>query len=88
MTVRDLLQALQGCDLDTLVVLSADGEGNHFSPLSEADTDTFAYVAENAWSGEIGLRELTEDLQRKGYSCEDVVDPQDGAPAVVLWPTN
>lgn len=51
MTVGQLCEALSGMDSDTLVVLSKDGEGNEFSPLSEVGKGR--YRADTTWSGEL-----------------------------------
>lgn len=83
MKVKDLIKLLQKEDPNRLVVMSKDSEGNGFSPL--ADMSTESYAADSTWSGEIGLEKLTPELEKKGYTEEDVLD---GKPALVLWPTN
>lgn len=60
-----------------IVVMSKDGEGNSYSPL--AQVDSYMYVAESTWSGEI--RSL-EEHEASGY------DDKFKENAVVLWPTN
>ena len=87
MTVRELITALSECDPDYLVVMSKDGEGNSFSPLSEAAGENNVYVPDCAWSGEAGIHHLTPDLEARGFSDEDVRDEPNGVRAVVLWPT-
>lgn len=42
MTVRALRLALEGLDGERIVVLSADAEGNHYSPLAAATPTTSA----------------------------------------------
>jgi hypothetical protein len=88
MTVRELITALGECDPDYPVVMSKDGEGNDFSPLSEAAGENNVYVPETTWSGEVHLHHLTDELRARGFSGEEVYDEPDGARAVVLWPTN
>lgn len=84
MKVKELIEQLKECDPDSIVIMSEDGEGNGFSPLSEID-DSSNYLADSTWSGEVGLRELTPDLEVRGYSEEDILD---GEKCVVLWPIN
>lgn len=83
MTVAALIKLLSKEDPKRIVVLSADSEGNSYSPLSGAGTA--AYVADSTWSGSIGLEKLTPALKKQGYTDEDVLD---GKPALVLYPTN
>jgi len=73
MTVSDLIELLQAFPGETQVVMSADAEGNAFSPLDEAELAR--YLPDSTWSGE-----LVDDW-------ED--DPDDKTiPAVFLWPVN
>lgn len=88
MTVQELRQQLEDLPGDTLVVMSKDGEGNGFSPLSEAESDNQMYTPETTWSGEIGLHHLTDELKAQGYTYEDVEDEPTSVPCVVLWPIN
>jgi len=84
MKVKELIKILEALDQEAIVIISSDGEGNSKSPFSEACY--CAYKAENAWSGETGLLELTEELKAEGYTEEDVLE--NAEPAVVLYPTN
>lgn len=88
MTVKELRNALEGADDNLIVVMSKDGEGNSFSPLADADTESNVYVPDSTWSGEIHIKELTPELKKQGFTDEDVYDGDDGQVAVVLWPTN
>lgn len=83
MTVSDLINLLKTEDPSRIVVMSADGEGNNFSPLSGHSVGS--YRADSTWSGEVGLEKLTPEMEKKGYSEEDVIE---GKRALVLWPTN
>jgi hypothetical protein len=83
MTVKELIEVLEGENPDRLVVMSKDSEGNGFSPLADASTES--YQASCTWAGEIGIEKLTPELEKDGYTEEDVMD---GVPALVLWPTN
>jgi hypothetical protein len=76
MTVGELIKELAGCPGDALVVMSKDGEGNDFSPLSEVATGD--YVAESTWGGH--LRDSEYDEEEDG--------PDGAVKAIVLWPTN
>ena len=74
MTVAELIAYLQTQDQDAKVILSKDGEGNNFSPLSEGAEGT--YVASTPWHGEF-------------YSSEDAEDLGiEGTPSLCLWPDN
>lgn len=83
MKVRELIKFLKGFDKEAIVIMSQDSEGNGFSPLNELTA--MAYTANNSWSGEVGLTELTPELEANGYSEDDVVV---GEACVVLWPMN
>ena len=84
MNVKELKKALEGVDDNRIVVMSKDGEGNSFSPLSDLD-ENHNYKADSTWSGEIGFAEMTEELKADGYSEGDLLD---GEPALILWPVN
>ena len=51
MKVKDLKKVLEDLPDDLLVIMSKDGEGNGFSPLS--DIGVYLYKENNSWSGEI-----------------------------------
>jgi hypothetical protein len=74
MLVKGLIEMLQKLDCDALVVMSSDGEGNEFSPLSEVTTEM--YEPYNEWSGEI------YPTVRKAEK------PQGAELVIVLWPVN
>lgn len=81
MKIRDLIVLLQACDPDDLVVLSKDGEGNSFSPLSETSLDLF--------DGDEGilLRELTPELEAEGEDEDGVGSLEEGhVRCITLWP--
>ena len=80
MKVKDLLVVLNDIeDKEIPVVLSRDEEGNGFSYLSACEFYMF-----NDESNEIGLIELTEELIKKQYTEEDVME--NGVKSLVLWP--
>ena len=84
MTVGELREQLIGVHESTLVVQSKDSEGNSFSPTAEIGHSM--YRAESSYYGDIGLKRLTPDLEKQGFTEEDVM--KDGVSAIVLWPTN
>lgn len=84
MKVKELKELLGKIDDNCVVIMSKDAEGNNFSPLAELE-DSHCYLADSTWSGEIGLKILTPELMKEGFSEEDVID---GEPALVLWPVN
>ena len=77
MTVKQLIELLQKENPDRVVILSKDSEGNGFSELENVNSNY------NYNDGEIGLGTLTPELEKQGYTEEDILD---GQPAVVLWP--
>jgi hypothetical protein len=81
MKVKELIELLVGINPEMEIVMSADSEGNSYSPLRVVDTDSNNYDSDER---EIGLRSLTPDLEKQGYSEEDVME--NGEPVVVLWP--
>ena len=50
MKVKQLIKELSGIDENTEIVMSKDGEGNDFSPLS--DISLGHYEADCTWSGQ------------------------------------
>jgi hypothetical protein len=84
MTVADLQAALATLPSNTLVVLAKDGEGNGFSPLTEAQNAL--YAADSTWSGEHYMTD--EQRHATGEPAEYSQAPDDAVPALFLWPTN
>jgi hypothetical protein len=84
MKVKELKELLTKYNDNDLVILAKDSEGNGFSHLD--DIEDGKYKAETTWYGEVGLRNLTNDLIEAGYSEEDVLE--DGENAIILWPVN
>lgn len=85
MTVKELIEQLQGIDPDLIVIVQKDAEGNNYSPLDGIDADNTVYEADTTWSGTVGLRRLTPELRQQGYTPEDIID---GQPCCVLQPVN
>ena len=86
MNVKMLKELLQNFNDNDLIVLSKDEEGNGFSPL--ADAEEVIYVPNSTWSGDIYYKKLTPELEKEGYSEEDVYFGDDAIEAVVLYPIN
>jgi len=84
MTKKELLEMLEEYPEDTLIILSADGEGNSYSPL--AGYCDGLYKADSTWSGEF-ISDDDEAYYREEDGWTDA-DFEDCVPAVVLWPTN
>ena len=80
MNVAELMEHLKTCDPTLEVVLSCDSEGNAYSTL-HAWADDMVFV-----EGEVHYKTLTPDLQKQGYTEEDVYSGDDGVNALVLWP--
>jgi hypothetical protein len=86
MTVGELKTLLSGFPDDYHVVLSSDGEGNNFSPLSAGDPGF--YIPESTWAGEVymelgGALGLDETDQKFHNDL-----PVESANCVILWPVN
>ena len=82
--LRTQLEALDHLPGTTPVVLAKDGEGNGFSPLTEAEPAM--YAADTTWSGERYLTE--EQRQATGAPDEWSEAPDDAVAALFLWPVN
>jgi hypothetical protein len=79
MTVKELIELLQKEDKNDLVVLSGDSEGNYFNQVY---TISKAVYDDN----EISIRELTPELEDRGYSEEDLCHSENCRNCVVIWP--
>lgn len=84
MTVSELIELLQKCGPDDIVVLSKDDDGNSFSPLFKITKDRYSAYAKHCGRGDIGLRDLTEVDIQYGRTEDDVME--DGEDCVTLWP--
>ena len=83
MTVGQLIGLLRNEDLNRIVILQKDGEGNGYSPLSRYETAS--YLAESTYSGEVHPENLTPEHIEQGFTEEDI---KGGIPALVLVPIN
>lgn len=77
MTVKELIKQLSECNPDDLVILSSDGEGNDYSPLS--DISLGRYQKNTKWSGE---------FLQDGDSWSGWEDDENISRAVALYPIN
>lgn len=50
-TVKDLILELMDYDMDRIVILSKDAEGNSFSPMADISDEN--YKADSTYSGEL-----------------------------------
>lgn len=87
LTVGELLEALRGIPLDTLVVLQKDAEGNGYSPCAGIQAENAVYEADSTWSGEVKYAQLTDELRQQGYGENDT-GGSGAVPCVCLWPVN
>ena len=83
MKVKDLIIELQSVDPDCEVIMSSDGEGNNYSPLSSFWQGS--YVPRSTCRGEVYYSSLDDD---DNIGPEDVRTPgEDGAvSAIILSP--
>lgn len=88
MKVRELIEELQKLDQEREVILQKDAEGNGHSPLACLSGDNDCYIPECTWSGWRSLERLTSELEKEGYSKDDVYDGDDAVKAVFLIPIN
>lgn len=78
MTVKELIDRLKSIDSDMPIILSTDPEGNYFRELNAIEPYNNSYK-----DNSIGISELTPELEKEGYTEEDILD---GVKCVVLWP--
>ncbi len=81
MTVKELRDVLSSCNDNDVVVIASDGEGNNYSTVADINTKEYNWSFQDR---EIGLRELTDALEKQGYGEEDLCD---GMPCVIIWPS-
>lgn len=86
MNVGELREVLKDLPDDTLVVMSKDGEGNSYSPLSGHWNGH--YIPETTWWGELWSEEDERDFDPHLPEDAEVPVPAEAVPAIVLWPTN
>lgn len=88
MKVKELIEKLKLEDKDAEVILSADEEGNHYSPLE--GTLGFGkgyYIPNNTWSGEFLNQEyINDENELEGEIYENNKDI--AQKCIVLFPIN
>lgn len=80
MKVRELIVELLKYNLDDIVIV-AENDANNYSPLD--GTSDGRYDADTTWSGQYGLKEISDEDRLRGYTDEDIGSGED---CVVLWP--
>jgi hypothetical protein len=68
MTVSQLMDVLENCNPDAVVIMVGDEEGNYYCRVSDVDENL--YINED---GEVGFNCITQELRDNGYSDEDLV---------------
>lgn len=81
MKVKELIEILTTVDPEEDVLLAIDSEGNRYHLLSEVSVNQYKWDGD--YNAEVGIRELTPELQAQNYSEEDVYGDK---PCVILWP--
>lgn len=82
MKIKDLVLLLHSLDQEADVLISSDPEGNHFQLLEDVSTQyNYKQVRGEV---EIGLKRLTPELKRSGYTEEDCM--KNGDPCIIFWP--
>ena len=84
MTVKQLIQELKKLPEDAVVLLSKDSEGNGYSDDVFIQVDPGLSYVKYGRDIELGYSKLTEQLERLGYTEEDVLE--EGKSCVVIYP--
>ena len=88
MKVKELIEKLKLEDEDAVVILSADEEGNYYSPLE--GTLGFGkgyYIPNNTWSGEfLNQEDINDENELEGEIYENNKDI--AQKCIVLFPIN
>lgn len=75
-TVGELRIALEHYSDDAMIIISKDGDGNYFSPLTELTTGH--YIPSSDYQGDfVSDDEMDDDVNLNG-----------ARPSVVLWPAD
>ena len=88
MKVKELIEKLKLEDEDAEVILSADEEGNYYSPLEGTlEFGKGYYIPNNTWSGEFLNQEyINDENELEGEIYENNKDI--AQKCIVLFPTN
>ena len=68
-TVKDLIKHLETFDGDLAIITSIDDEGNGYRDINLRWVGLEAYDPDEM---EVGILELTQELEEEGYSEEDI----------------
>jgi hypothetical protein len=82
MNVKELIELLEKEDPERLVILQGDSEGNSFLPILNIWIG--AYKEYSEYDGDAKVEKLTESMQARDHTIEDVI--KDGVPALILAP--
>jgi hypothetical protein len=64
-----------------LVIVSRDPEGNGFLPLEDVALSRYDRVEQDS-----GINDLTPELERQGFTEEDLLEGRNVCLSVTLWP--
>jgi hypothetical protein len=87
MKVKELIEKLKLEDENAEVILSADEEGNYYSPLETLGFGNGYYIPNNTWSGQFLNQEYIDDeneLEREIYEANKDIAQK----CIVLFPIN
>lgn len=91
-TVKEMKQVLNNLDSsfdDHIVILSKDSEGNQYKVIDKdnfIDTNHKFIPDCNGWSGDIVIKELTDELIEEGYTEEDLSNDESSIDCIVIYP--
>jgi hypothetical protein len=84
--VNELKALIKDFPDEMVIVMSSDGEGNSFSPLSDFSTGT--YVPTTTWFGDFHSKPSPKDDLEDIEYYEAMTSDPNAAPALVFWPVN
>ncbi len=87
MKVKELIEKLKLEDENAEVILSADEEGNYYSPLEPLGFENGYYIPNNTWSGQFLNQEYIDDeneLEGEIYEANKDIAQK----CIVLFPIN
>ena len=87
MKVKELIEKVKLEDENAEVILSADEEGNYYSPLETLGFGNGYYIPNNTWSGQFLNQEYIDDeneLEREIYEANKDIAQK----CIVLFPIN
>lgn len=78
MKVFELIELLEKCNQEAIVIMAGDEEGNYYNDVSGIDEPLYM-----DGDGNIGFNSITPELREQGYGDDDLVV---GEECVVLFP--